>query len=206
MTDPEIWAKVEQFRAQHAPHLNAEMIPLDLVTFADLELKLDLIPYDGLRGAFDADAAVLGDFSGFYIDGSVYDRLETLGRSEQNRLRFSLAHELGHWVLHREIFHSAGISSSEALREWLNDHGGDRYRIEREANEFAGRLLVPISVLAPVFEKFAGSYDANFGAHGWQSRPDLRSQVCELLSQKFGLHPDGISVRLDREHLWPSIF
>lgn len=206
MTYQDIWQRVEDFRKQHAPKLNADKIPLDLVTFVELDLKLDLIPYDGLKDEFSADAAVLGDFSGFYIDGYIFDRLETASHSQLNRLRFSLAHELGHYVLHKDRYESENITDFDRLKDWLNYHSGDKDEIEHEANEFAGRLLVPIEVLGPIFEKWATALDASYGPHGWQKREDLRNDVCDRLSQKFGLHPQGISTRLHRENLWPSIY
>jgi len=206
MTDAEIWQKVEDFRSLHRPYLDAEQNPLDLLTFVELQLRLDVIPYDGLSRNFSADAAVLGDFSGLYIDGHLFDRAETLRFGEQNRLRFSLAHEIGHIILHRALYENAGVADRESLLEWLNDHLGEKYRIEREANEFAGRLLVPIDVMSPLFDQLAKGYDMIHGAHGWQKDQELRKAACELMGQKFGIHPQGMSVRLDREGLWPSIF
>jgi len=206
MTNTEIWQCVEAFRTQHTPHLNAEKIPLNLLTFSELDLGLDIIPFEHLADDFSADAAILGDFSGFYIDSFIYDRLDTASHAQLNRLRFSLAHELGHYVLHREQYLATNISDSESLKEWLNYHSGDKEQIEYEANEFAGRLLVPIEVLSPLFEKFAIALDALHGPHGWKNRNDLREQTCDHLSEKFGLHPQGIATRLHREGLWPTIY
>ena len=57
MQDSEIWDRVEAFRSEHTM-LQTGHLPLDLVTFVDLELGLDLIPYHGLS-RFGADAAAL---------------------------------------------------------------------------------------------------------------------------------------------------
>lgn len=206
MNHNDIWQRVEEFRQQYAPHLNADKIPLDLLTFVELELRLDVIPFDGLADQFSADAAILGDYTGFYIDGYVYDRIETASRSQTNRLRFSLAHELGHYVLHQEKYQDASVCDFDSMKDWLNHHSGEKEQIEREANEFAGRLLVPIEILNPLFDKLATALDAQYGSHGWQNRNDLREQTCERISQKFGLHSLGISTRLHREGLWPSIY
>jgi len=206
MTYTSIWQRVEEFRTEHTPLLNADKIPLDLLKFVELDLSLDLVRFDGLADEFSADAALLGDFSGFYIDGYIFDRIDTASHSQQNRLRFSLAHELGYYVLHKVRYESENIADFDSLKEWLNYHSGDKDEIERDANEFAGRLLVPIEVLEPLFEKLAVAFDALHGLHGWKNRQDLRKQTCEHLSQKFGLHPEGISTRLHREGLWPNIY
>ena len=150
MQDSEIWDRVEAFRSEHTM-LQTGHLPLDLVTFVDPELGLDLIPYDGLS-RFGADAAVLADFSGFYVDRETFDLIDTAPEWKLNRLCFSLAHELGHWVLHQDVFRSAIIDSEEHFLEWLNRHNGRKYALERAANEFARRLLVPCEVLAEDFD------------------------------------------------------
>lgn len=143
MTNQQIWGKVEELRARHET-LRADKIPLDLISFVELDLRLDLIPYDRLKEDFGADAAILADFSGFYIDGEIYDRIDLVRGAQLNRLRFSLAHELGHLFLHRELFEAATLQTNEHFLDWLNEHNGRKYEFERDANEFAGRLLVPV--------------------------------------------------------------
>ena len=206
MSLSEVRKRVEEFRSKYDPHLSEQKVPLDLVTFVDLVLKMDLIPYDGLYDTFSAEAAVLSDFSGFYIDSKTFDQLDTKLEWKLNRLRFSLAHELGHWVLHQTEFKEQGIASAEHLREWLNNHGGRKDHIEREANEFAGRLLVPMESLTEQFENFAQALDRLKGRHGWIRDENLRKQTSETISQKFGVNSQVIEVRLHRELLWPSIY
>lgn len=206
MNNADIWQCVERFRTRHTPDLNADKVPLDLLTFIELELKLDVIPLDGLANDFSADAAILSDFTGIYIDGETYDRLDTLPQWRENRLRFTLAHELGHLILHRELFESQAINSKDSLREWLNNHGGEKYRIEKEANEFGGSLLVPIAELTTSFNKLANALDQLRGTHGWQNDDQLRAKTCEQIAPRFGVNAQVIEVRLDRSQLWPSIY
>lgn len=53
-----------------------------------------------------------------------------------HRKRFCIAHEMGHFELHRK---EAELFIDESLNEW----GNQRTRIEREANEFASAFLMP---------------------------------------------------------------
>lgn len=53
------------------------------------------------------------------------------------RIRFTLAHEFGHYVLHREI-RDAFRCSTKDMHEW------DEGEIETEANVFASYLLMPL--------------------------------------------------------------
>jgi hypothetical protein len=205
MTNAEVWKKVEDLRAMHEI-LMADKIPLDLISFVELELRMDLIPYDLLKADFGADAAILADFSGLYIDGEIFDRIDLVRGAQLNRLRFSIAHELGHFYLHREQFAEAAITSSVHLLDWLNEHNGRKYEIEREANEFAGRLLVPAAILKDCFEKMLPSMDAQYGRHMWVANAEIRSKAAELIAPRFGVHPIAIETRFDREGIWPSPF
>lgn len=55
------------------------------------------------------------------------------------RIRFTLAHELGHYILHRQLSDSFECSQEDMLR-W----GSKERQIEGEADTFAACLLMPI--------------------------------------------------------------
>jgi hypothetical protein len=202
-TDRDIWIRVEELR-ELFPALCADRLPLDLITFVELDLRLDIIPDDGVLRDFGADAAIMSDFTGIYVDGETYELIDRAPEWKLNRLRFSLAHELGHLYLHRELFEESGIEDADHYLAWLNEHDGRKYQIEREANEFAGRLLVPVEVLQERFDRMQPAFDAQFGRHSWIRDENLRSKTAEILTPDFGVHRKAILVRLDREGIWPS--
>ena len=201
--DREIWTIVEELR-ERFPVLGADRLPLDLISFAELELKLDLIPDDGLLRDFGADAAILADFTGIYVDSETYDLIDSAPDWKLNRLRFSLAHEIGHLFLHRERFEQAEIRDAGHYLDWINDHDGRKYEIEREANEFAGRLLVPDQILRDGFDQMQAGFDRLFGRHAWINDENLRNKTAEQMAPRFGVHPRAILARFDREGIWLS--
>jgi len=201
----EIWQKVEVIRAQHS-RIAASQTPLDLIDFVELSLKLDLIPYDGLYRNFGADAAITADFSGIYIERETYDIIDTAPEWKLNRLRFSLAHELGHYFLHQQIFIDQNITDDACFLDWLNEHNGEKYKIEQEANEFAGRLLVPVEKLSDMFDSMKIKFTELHGSSHWMNDVNIREKACELMCQKFGVHPKAISARLSRERIWSEPF
>ena len=93
--DREIWSMVEALREEY-PALRANKLPLDLITFVELDLRLDIIPDDGVLRRFGADAAMMSDFTGIYVDSETYELIDSAPEWKLNRLRFSLAHEIGH--------------------------------------------------------------------------------------------------------------
>ncbi len=63
------------------------------------------------------------------------------------RQMFTIAHELGHWVLHRDIFKQQP-EAYPVLPRFQNAEPGDV--LEQEANSFAAHLLVPRRLLQPI--------------------------------------------------------
>ncbi len=58
----------------------------------------------------------------------------------RGRQNFTLAHELGHYLLHRSLSPEGIKCTSRDMLDWKSDHG----RIEAEANTFASYLLMPL--------------------------------------------------------------
>lgn len=74
------------------------------------------------------------------------------------RQRFTVAHELAHFLLHRDsedfFVKSETRHRSNDLFEYLEPE--DKY-IEREANAFAAAILMPQNLLRPAFERLSGN-------------------------------------------------
>ncbi|MGB6229088.1 MAG: ImmA/IrrE family metallo-endopeptidase [Litorimonas sp.] len=76
----------------------------------------------------------------FIDDGKSYIGVNSLHST--NRQRFTIAHEIGHHVLHQELLKSGTHVDTVILRrDHLSAEGIDRKEIE--ANAFASELLVP---------------------------------------------------------------
>lgn len=196
----EIWESVEQFRQKHLGDLGK--VPVDVLTVIEVRLRLDVIPFDRLFEKYSVDAAVLPDFSGIYVDKRSYRFLEGQPPWLFNRLRFSLAHELGHILLHREKAGDLRFKTLEDYRAWMRRYEASRYGLEWEANEFAGRLLIPPEHLRTDFDAFVQGVCKSFPA--WWTNSHLREALCSQLGESYGVHKDVISCRLDREELWPN--
>lgn len=66
----------------------------------------------------------------------------------ENRLRFTIAHEVGHLVLHRDIFLDLAINSPEDLYRASRGMSEEDYKwLELQAYMFAGHVLVPSDLL-----------------------------------------------------------
>ena len=69
-------------------------------------------------------------------------RPRTGGKANPERQRFTIAHELGHFILHRDQRQSFNCDKESVYS------GADTIRvIEREADDFASNLLMPGDLL-----------------------------------------------------------
>ena len=56
------------------------------------------------------------------------------------RINFTLAHEFGHYLLHREVYPDGLECGPQDMVRWDNEYA----QIEQQANEFAATLLMPL--------------------------------------------------------------
>ena len=70
--------------------------------------------------------------------------IEINNRHSENRRRFTLAHEISHYLLHRNEI-GDGITDDALYRSKLGDH------IETEANRLAAQLLMPRLLVRTLF-------------------------------------------------------
>jgi Zn-dependent peptidase ImmA (M78 family) len=120
----------------------------------DLGLKVfedDLLPYE--RGYLERLPS-LGSQSGWVVRINKRDKPDTQ--------KFTVAHELGHFVLHGARLEGLDMLDGRMNR---NTEGSsdpfsyleDRDRtMESEANAFAASLLMPKNLFGPAFERFNG--------------------------------------------------
>lgn len=139
---------------------------------------------------------------------------------DPGRARFTLAHELGHWVLHRPVFLAKnqelslfGPSGEEefefvGLNRSIFPAGGEVRREEWQANRFAVDLLIDKSVLRAEFVTRFGVPMVARATQEWQYRSrHLRDHArllasCQLddrppLREVFGLSVEAMAIALE---------
>lgn len=196
-----VWRKVEELRARYEV-LREDRTPLDVFTFFEVDLRLDPIPFNDLTAKYRVEAALTADFSGIYLDAEQYTLMERGPEWKLNRLRFTVAHELAHFFLHRELPQKEHFASLPDFARWTESYGGRKYTIEQEANEFAGRLLVPEKRLHALFNEFA--VEAERFVPNFTQSGSLRDKFAERVAPRFGVNAPVIAVRLDRDDIWPA--
>ncbi len=113
-------------------------LPINIEKIIDVQLQIDIIPIHRLEKICNTDALITSNWKSLYIDKNLFD-----DERRENRLRFSLAHEIGHYVLHKDFYTSLKIKSFEDFYKFLDLIPTNEYGyLETQANKFAGYLLV----------------------------------------------------------------
>ena len=163
-------------------------IPVDIEKIIDLKLEIDIIPLPDLGDAF-----ISSDWKSIYVDRNKY--LNGI----QNRLRFSLAHEIGHFILHKEIYSSFKINSFEDFYCFVDEIPNNQYHyLEIQANKFAGLLLVPRDKLMIEKKKELNNFEAASGVSidSIKDQSLLYSYLAEPISKTFGVSSEVIEIAL----------
>ncbi|HDH05249.1 MAG TPA: ImmA/IrrE family metallo-endopeptidase [Nitrospirae bacterium] len=192
----DIRKEADMFRAKYWP---PDTIPVDIFEILEFGLDIEIRAIVNLREAGDVDALILGDLKTIVLDQSDF-----LNDRSQNRLRFSIAHEIGHLILHSDIFSKIQYSSIEEWITFFQAIPDDQYTwVEQHAYEFAGRLLVPRDKLIEKLNE-AVSLAESVGFDSWDtSGESTREYIAHAISKIFGVSGQVIEKRLIKEKLWP---
>lgn len=190
----QVRSQADAFRSKYA---STGSVPVEIQGIIEFDLDLEIRPVHGLRESADIDALLLGTLRTIVVDSKMYmdDRME-------NRLRFSLAHEVGHIVLHRDVYEKISHESVGAWLDFFRTVPDDEYTwIEQHAYEFAGRLLVPPALLKAEYDGQKSRAEA-MGFTKWdESGETTLEYVSDDIARKFGVSSQVISKRLLKEKI-----
>ena len=184
----DLWSQADKFRKQYW----GEDIPVDIELIAERDLDLLMIPVEGLMYKANTDAFISGDLKEIVYDPSLPDV----------RIRFSVAHEVGHYILHRAIIQRLRPGSYDEWKEiQLKIPEALWGRAEYQAREFAGRVLVPPEQLRATIKDLETLIN-----QAKESIPDLEEEaarefVAGKLSKKFFVSAEVVKRRLESEKI-----
>ena len=193
----DIWDCAEEVRTRY---WSAEKLPVDVEAIVEFKLKLDIDPENNLMQNTDMEAYLRSDLRGIVVDHDHY-----MNEKFANRMSFSFAHELGHFFLHKDFYAMIVFESAEEWKDILLSLPDTEYRyFEYQANEFAGRLLVPREDLVHEIENALKLLELNNMPAYLKADPNaVLSLISTQLSRPFGVSTDVIERRVEREKLWP---
>ncbi len=181
-------------------------IPVPIENLIDNVLKINVIPFPGLFTSFDINAFTSSDRKSIYVDEYLYRNLEY-------QYRFTLAHELGHIVLHKYVYSKANISSIDDWKKYITMANQYNYyrRLEFQADCFAGLFLVPRNHLERCFDLKLKDRkgDINIAKSNGLQREEYVPYIIDLISEElspiFKVHKNVIGIRIEKDRLITKI-
>jgi len=129
-------------------------VPVKVENIIEIKLRIKIVPIPDLFKLCSVDSQISSNFSSILVDQESYLNNET------NRLYFSLAHELGHYVLHKDLFLSFGIKRIEDIISFIKEIPEKQYCfLEAQANKFASCFLLPREFLLNARREIIKSYN-----------------------------------------------
>jgi len=136
--------RAEDFLQEHKRN---DILPVDIEAIAEFDLGLNIFPFPNLQQTFDVDGFISCDLNVIYVDEfSYYQR--------PARYRFTIAHEIGHYVLHSDLIASFHPQSVADWSKFVLSIDEETYGwLEWQAYSFAAAVLVPRVSLRQNFYK-----------------------------------------------------
>lgn len=172
----------KEFLQAYHPSLE---LPIPIEDIVELKLKIRIILIKGLIRDFGVNAFISQGFDTIVIDEIMFSR-------QPERIRFTVAEEVGHLFLHKDWYVKNGPRGFENYLQWQQTVDGKMFDyIERQAKTFASMVLMPE---AKVIERWSV-----FVKHS--NLPNI-CKVFDLpdtfpeLAHEFLVSPDSLLVRL----------
>lgn len=178
----------KEFLKKYHPNLS---IPVPIEEIVEQKLNLKIIQQMGLKRDYDVEGFLISDFTTIFVDFDMYLKHE-------NRTRFTIAHEVGHLVLHKDLFEKLGINSVEKLNNFSIKLSDEEYRwLEYQAYSFASHILVPRDLLINELKKRLGRIPS-------MEAPEILAPVVQDLPDIFNVSDAVILRRLQKEKIIKS--
>ena len=194
----EIEARVIEFVAEHPKW---DMIPYPIEEVIEFDLGIDIVTTPNLQKDYKIEGFTSSDMRTIYVDETVYN-------NRHCRFRFTLAHELGHIVLHSEIFKKFGFRSVLDWKKFVNEVNGKDYGyLEFQGYAFGGLILVPTRDLRNCFDENLGTVSEliqEARSAGIDRRKYIdyaKEHMASILAPKFDVSTDVVVKRIEKSGL-----
>ncbi len=194
------WEDLRREAAEFLDTYHAEgTIPIPIAEIVEFDFELEIIPVEGIKDELRVDAFLTSDLTSIYIDEYVLTHVP-------NRYRFSLAHELGHYWLHQDLYEANRIRSVQDYRNLQAEIGQEDYRwLEWQANAFAGLILVPQPQLTRVYEqRLRQAQEVGVTKAQLHAFP-ARQSLIRAVATAFEVSEDVASIRLEKDNHLPPL-
>jgi hypothetical protein len=202
LTYPMVAKQADEWLREYYPSLHGPVPIEDIIEFT---LGIDIVPFPSLEAAFGVAGTLGGGLHTIVVDQWLLDRQTT-------RYRFTLAHEIGHLVLHRRIldeldqeWQSAPVKDSQTWLLLLNNIDLNTFQwMETQANWWANFILIPNDHFLEEFEKERLRIVQEWETRGLGTEfpiTAVSSIISKTLAKIFDVSPSAIETRIGKDGL-----
>lgn len=170
------------------------LIPVPIEEIVEFNFRINIIPIPGLHEGFGIDGFTSSDMKDITVDEFVY-------QSRPGRYRFTLAHEISHVVLHKDIFRQYKFRSIAEWKKFVKNIDEKKYSwIEWQAYSLAGLILVPSAELRKAVQSSllrAKRHGMNLG----RTKDITWSYISNWVSKKFCVSSAVVDRRIEKDNL-----
>ncbi len=189
--------KVLRNYAEQVKPIAVPPVPVEYIIEGFLELELDDL------NPKDTNSDKLGEL--YIEDGRIV--VDSSLEDQEGRYHFTLAHEVGHWVLHKDIYlkdkNQLSLLEEKKGPSIICRKSEQKKAEEWQADYFAGALLMPKRMLMDVLreenrKKTAWVYDHQVKRLWGLEKEDYYRSVASLYNQRFGVSVQAMQIRLEQ--------
>jgi len=193
----------QDFLKKHHPSLK---IPIPIEKIVDNIFRIDIIPIPGLLRDLSSIGSttvgfISGDLKSIYVD-------DYIAENNARMYRFTLAHEIGHSILHKKVYKNLPFDSIDSYIDFIMQFQEDDESFkwyEMQANNFAGLVLVPSDKLelsiqraVTIFRNEKAKRKADFKDI---DQDEIWAYLCNFVADEFAVSSDVIRLRVQFDNL-----
>ncbi len=193
------WKKIaeiaREFSREHS--LADRDYPLDVEEIAECDLGIEIRLASGVLEEFGSPAQIApgNEHPIITVDADQY-------RQGTSFYRYSVAHEIGHYVLHRDWLARVWqmVTSVESWKQVVLSRSEEDHKwLEAQAEEFASYLLAPEDVFEPFF---AEQLEKLSGQAAQLDPEDVLPYLANPVGEHFGLSNSAAQARIRKSDQW----
>ncbi len=197
LTWQQIAAAAKEFADKH--DLSSRQFPLDVEEIAEFDLGVEIRVTDGMLEACGMPAQI-----GPGNDKPIISVDSDQWKQQTSFYRFSVAHEIGHYVLHKKWLKEVWqlFDSIETWKQVIASLPGSDYGwIEGQAEEFASYLLAPEDVFEPLL---TNQLCKLVGLEETVQSEDILPYLANPVGNYFGISNSAAQARIRKSPQWKT--
>lgn len=191
LTYSEIGRRAREFLSQYHPTFEP---PIPIEEIIDVKMGLDIVPFPNLWRDFGLSGYLSPDRKAIFVDEFQADQYE-------EKYRFTLAHELGHYVLHESCYKNLPFRTPDEYIQWREAITAQNISwFETHGDWFAEHVLIPTDHLEDVCRQVAAQYQERIMT--FKDNPeDFWSYASNDIARYFEVNPPVVQNRIRKENI-----